>query len=160
MKLSRLASGIAHALLGILVAAALALLVLRAAGVEVYTVLSGSMEPELHTGSLCLVQTTVPYDRIEAGDVIAFRQPSGLPVTHRVLRRTPEGLETKGDANDVSDGITTTAANYMGKTIGAIPCAGYAVEFLHTARGRGFCLVAVAALLIVCEWKPEREELL
>ena len=30
---------------------------------------------------------------------------------------TPEGLETQGDSNNISDGISTTGANFVGKVL-------------------------------------------
>ena len=43
----------------------------RTAGYQMYTVISGSMEPEIPTGGLVSVKTTAPSG-IENGDVIAF----------------------------------------------------------------------------------------
>lgn len=131
--------------------------VLRLTGVRLYVVLSGSMEPGIGAGSLCVVRTDIPYREIAAGDVVAFGRPSGFPVTHRVLRRTEKGLETKGDANDVSDGITTTEENYIGKTIGAIPYAGYAVEFLRTGPGKA-CVLVGFGMLIFAEAHRDRRK--
>ncbi len=101
-----------------------------ACGIRSYIVMSGSMEPKLQTGSVCFVDTRFPYEEIQRGDVIAFRHGSGM-VTHRVVAVTEEGLETKGDANDLSDGITTTDDNFHGKTVLSIPYVGYALHVLR-----------------------------
>ena len=57
----------------------------RLVGFDVYTVLSGSMEPTYHTGSLIYVRDAEPAD-IEVGDPITFVLDENLTVaTHRVI---------------------------------------------------------------------------
>ena len=97
-------------------------------GFRPYIVLSGSMEPQIHVGSICLVNTEAGYDDIHVGDIIAYEAGNGALVTHRVITITAQGMETKGDANEVSDGITTTEENFHGKTVGSIPGIGYMVK--------------------------------
>lgn len=92
--------------------------------IEPRIVLSGSMEPKIHTGSICFINKKVPYDKIKTGDIIAFKAGKNTMVTHRVISVTNAGFETKGDANKVSDGISTNKTNYRGKTILSIPYAG------------------------------------
>ena len=41
--------------------------------IEPRIVLSGSMEPKIHTGSICFINKKVPYDKIKTGDIIAFK---------------------------------------------------------------------------------------
>lgn len=91
--------------------------------IEPRIVLSGSMEPKIHTGSICFINKKVPYDKIKTGDIIAFKAGKNTMVTHRVISVTNAGFETKGDANKVSDGISTNKTNYRGKTILSIPYA-------------------------------------
>ena len=50
---------------------AVALVGVRLVGLQVFTVLSGSMEPTYHVGSLIYVKD-VDYKELEAGDVITF----------------------------------------------------------------------------------------
>ena len=108
---------------------------LLAYGIKPYIVLSGSMEPYIHTGSVNFVNTNVKYSDIKTNDVISFRIDTGNVVTHRAKSITNEGIETKGDANTVSDGITTTNKNYIGKSLFSIPKIGYAVKSLRTKKG-------------------------
>lgn len=102
-------------------------------GVRPYVVLSGSMEPQIHTGSICFINTRASYEDVEAGDVIAYEAASDMVVTHRAVRVTRTGIETKGDANDVSDGITTTKDNFKGKLVFDIPRAGYLIWGIKNA---------------------------
>jgi len=83
------------------------------------------MEPKIQTGSLCFVDTNVCYEEIKEGDIVAFQTFTGSMVTHRVVSVTENGLETKGDANKVSDGVSVTQDNFHGKTIFSIPYIGY-----------------------------------
>lgn len=102
--------------------------------IEPRIVLSGSMEPKIHTGSICFINKKVPYDKIKTGDIIAFKAGKNTMVTHRVISVTNSGFETKGDANKVSDGISTNKTNYRGKTILSIPYAGYISMYLQSTR--------------------------
>ena len=83
------------------------------------------MEPAIMTGSLCFVNTNAEYADVREGDVIAFRSAMGTVVTHRAVAVTEHGVETRGDSNRVSDGITTTEENYVGETMASLPYAGY-----------------------------------
>lgn len=116
-----------YSFLAILVAG----LILFALGIKPYITMSGSMEPEIHTGSVCFVDTKATYTEIQVGEVIAFEASTGGLVTHRVIAITNEGMETKGDSNDVTDGVSTTPANFRGKTLFSIPYVGYVIKALQ-----------------------------
>lgn len=105
-------------------------MILFLAGFRPYVVLSGSMEPEIHVGSMAVVNENITYDEIKTGDVIAFRSSNGALVTHRVVSVSTDGFETQGDANDITDGPLVTQDNYRGKTIFSVPFAGYLMFYL------------------------------
>ncbi len=121
-----------------------------------FVVLSGSMEPEIRAGSICFVNVRASYDEIEEGDIIAFRSSTGMSVTHRAVAVTEAGVETKGDANDTSDGITTTGENFIGKTTASVPYLGYGVMFLKTARGK-VLLFSVIFAAVMLMFLPARQ---
>lgn len=116
--------------------------------IEPRIVLSGSMEPKIHIGSICFINKKVPYDKIKTGDIIAFKAGKNTMVTHRVISVTNSGFETKGDANKVSDGISTNKTNYRGKTILSIPYAGYISMYLQSTRGKIILVSVIVALFI------------
>ena len=116
-----------------------------------YIVLSGSMEPSIRTGSLCVVDTGVPFEQIKSGDVIAFETGTGQLVTHRAVSFVDGAIETKGDANLVTDGFTTTVENYRGKTLFSIPVLGYVIKQLQTSRGK-IISVSVFLFLLLLSW--------
>ena len=93
-------------LLIIIVAVYLPITVPRAFGYEIYTVISGSMEPAIPTGSLVYVKYIQP-EEIQTEDVIAFygTDADGSIVTHRVVSNSAAmgNFITKGDANSDND---------------------------------------------------------
>ena len=140
-----LVNGISNVLITIVLVCLLFMAVCGLSKWTPYIVLSGSMEPSIRTGSLCVVDTGYPFGQVQTGDVIAFETGTGQLVTHRVVSALDGYLETKGDANQVSDGFTTDEGNYRGRTIFSIPWLGYAVDFLQTARGKIISTSVVAA---------------
>lgn len=124
-------------------------IILFAVGIEPYVVETGSMEPAIQRGSLSFINKHVDYSKINENDVIAFSISSGKKVTHRVIKKTDEGLETKGDSNNVSDGVSTTQDNYFGKNIFSIPKLGYFVMLIQTARGKIILGTAIIVLLLI-----------
>lgn len=115
-------------------------------GLRPYIVESGSMEPFLPVGSVCVVNRRADFQDIAPGDIVAFRRGGRVKVIHRVLAVTEQGLETKGDANFVSDGVSTTIGNYEGKYLFHIPELGKFIRWTQTSRGFVMCL---AGLLVV-----------
>lgn len=129
-------------LLGILLAAAAPF----AAGIRMAYVKSGSMEPEIHVGSICLMDTNVRKQEIQKGDVIVFSvgKEQAL-VTHRVADITEKGFRTKGDGNDRKDPWLVSPDDLKGKVLGAIPYLGYVAAFLQS--GQGIFLLSGAGIL-------------
>ena len=104
--------------------------------IKPYVVLSGSMEPTIKTGSICFINRNVKYDSIEVGDIIAYKLNNGTLVTHRVVSKNPNGLNTKGDNNKDVDGLITTKNNYVGKNAFWIPVIGYVFKAFQTTNGK------------------------
>lgn len=123
---------IINVLCSMIILTVFSIVILFLLGVRPYIVLSGSMEPAVHVGSLCFVNTRAAYEDIREEDIIVYETANGTMVAHRAISVSDIGIETKGDANKVSDGITTTQGNFRGKTIFSIPGIGYAIEFLKS----------------------------
>lgn len=78
-------------------------------------ILSGSMEPELKTGTVTLVRKTKD---IKQGDVIFFFTEEGTPVIHRFHATDENGnIITKGDANKKEDLKPVCLKNVEGKVV-------------------------------------------
>ena len=73
----------------LIVILAILLVGVRLAGFRVFTVLSGSMEPTYHVGSLIYVKD-VDYRQLEAGDVITFMLDENTVATHRIIQVVPD----------------------------------------------------------------------
>ena len=119
-------------LLGMLLAAAAPF----AAGIRMAYVKSGSMEPEIHVGSICLMDTNVI--------VFSVGKEQAL-VTQRVADITEKGFRTKGDGNDRKDPWLVSPDDLKGKVLGAIPYLGYVAAFLQS--GQGIFLLSGAGIL-------------
>ncbi len=117
------------------------------AGFKSYRVLSASMEPEYHVGSLVYVKHA-DENAINIGDVITFHINENTLVTHRVVERdaTRNGFITKGDANEVNDGGLVNYDNIVGKVVFSLPLLGYVSSFVSSIYGK--CVVIVMLLII------------
>ncbi len=104
---------------------------------KTYAVISGSMEPTLHVGSLAYVRSSLP-EEIEEGDIITFliSQDSSLVATHRVvsINLNDSYFITKGDANESED-APIQFNKLIGRTLFSIPYLGYLTVFLKTKQG-------------------------
>ena len=70
----------------LLIVLALIILLTFISGIRMCAVVSGSMEPNIPTWSLCFVNTRISYDDIQVGDVVVYKRRSdGLRIIHRVI---------------------------------------------------------------------------
>lgn len=110
-----------------------------------------SMEPNIPTYSVCLVSTRVSYDDLKVGDVIVYeRERDNKHIIHRVIEITPDGIVTKGDANQSDDGISVTADNLYARYIGHIPYLAHFYNLVHSKYGR-FIVPGLLCLLFVLD---------
>lgn len=137
----------------ILIVFALVVLISNYLGFKLYVVRSGSMEPNIHTGSLAIVYEKADFYEMEVDDVVAFKLVNGELVTHRITEITKiDGIThfmTKGDANEVSDGYTTNIQNFYGETIWSIPGVGYIADWASSTTGLIILIGSALILLIV-----------
>ena len=154
-------------LLIIIVATYLPITIPRAFGYEIYTVISGSMEPAIPTGSLVYVKYIQP-EEIQTEDVIAFygTDADGSIVTHRVVSNSAAmgNFITKGDANSDNDMKPIPYANYIGKVQLSVPKLGGIFQTITGTNGK-IAAVSMIGLAIVLEilaavlqGKREKEE--
>ncbi len=146
-----LLSAISTLLVITVVALAILLVGVRLVGLTPYTVLSGSMEPTYHVGSLIYVRQ-IDEEDIEVGTPITFRVSDGaLVATHRVHEIIAEDGErlyiTKGDANDVTD-PPLKYGNVVGSPVFSIPFLGYFSTWLQSGAGV-IAGIALAAMLLL-----------
>ncbi|WP_185972588.1 signal peptidase I [Georgenia yuyongxinii] len=141
----------------VVVLASLMVLVPRVTGWVPLTILTGSMEPTIPTGSQVVVQTIdgeADASKLNVGDVVTFMPYPDDPklVTHRIVSRTLSSdggisFETQGDANNAADSWTLTATQLRGVVQYHVPYAGYLATALDGNQKQTGVGVAAAALL-------------
>lgn len=148
-------NGVTTLLVAIVVLLAFLLVGMRVVGFEVFTVLSGSMEPAYHVGSLIYVKETDPRD-LQPGDAITFMANETTVVTHRIAGVVPDEADpnvlwfrTKGDANNSEDAALVHYRNVIGKAVFSIPYLGYVSSYIQNPPGLYVALGCGAVLLVI-----------
>lgn len=116
-------------------------------GYQIYTVISGSMEPDIPLGSLVYVHEIDPAAVVE-GDVIAYYGgTNGSIITHRVVynQTVAKNFITKGDANDIEDMVPVEYDRLLGIVVKTIPKLGQLMTMFTETRGK----LLAAGLLVV-----------
>ncbi len=129
----------------------------RLAGLGVYVVTSGSMEPKLPVGSMIYVHDTTPTE-IAVGDAITFRMAnSDIIATHQVYEidtqnnqfRT-QGINNIGvDGEIIQDAEPVEFDSYIGKVMYCIPYLGYVNMFCTKPAGYFFIMAGVILVVLV-----------
>lgn len=125
-------------------------------GYEMMTVLSGSMEPGIKTGSIIAVKPDFDSSTLQKGDVITFKaadNPNTF-ITHRIIEinNGKESVQyiTKGDNNDTKDGSPVIAENIVGVYSGfTLPFVGQLLAFIQSAKGAIFLMIVPGVLMIL-----------
>ena len=144
-----------------LILACLPLTVPRLFGYHIYSVVSGSMEPAIPTGSLVYIGEVEPAEVAE-GEVIAFygARDSASIITHRVgENRVVTGeFVTRGDANQTKDMNPVPYENVIGKVVRSVPGAGVMAEMFTSREGKILAggVIAAAVLLQIVAALVER----
>ncbi len=128
---------------------------IRLFGVDVYTVLSPSMEPEYMTGSLLYVKEVDP-STLAVNDVITFQLTDSITATHRIIEIVNDEedasvklFRTKGDANTLADELPVSYDRIVGKPIFSIPYLGYAASYIQQPPGSYIALAIGAAIVFL-----------
>lgn len=116
--------------------------------INLFVVLTESMEPALSAGSLVYVRKAQAYSR---GDIVTFKNSDGQVVTHRVIDDSLNSYLTKGDANIASDDEVITQNNIIGKSYFAVPFVGGAILFLKSLQG--FLLLTFLPLVLLISYE-------
>ncbi|WP_058308465.1 signal peptidase I SipW [Gracilibacillus massiliensis] len=120
-------------------------------GYQLKTVLSGSMEPEIQTGSIIAIKTGGDMRRFDEGNIITFWSKDNILITHRIFEVSGDGKQylTKGDNNDGPDIEPVLSQNIVGQYTGYnLPFIGYITNFTHTKQGVVLLIIPGVSLLI------------
>lgn len=152
-------------LLGILILVALVFLVSFLPiknNYKLFTVMSGSMEPKIKTGSIIFAQPSGSYT---VGDVITFHSDNASgkkdTTTHRIADETTKDgqtiFTTRGDANNGADSQTVQKDQIVGKYVFSIPYLGYLLAYIKTLPGL-IVIIVIAAIIVYEEMKKIHRE--
>lgn len=128
----------------------------RLVGLQVFNVISGSMEPTYSVGDLIYVKEVDP-DSVQVGDVITFVLNEDLVVaTHRVVAIDSENRQftTKGDANETEDAAPVHFNNLVGVPVFAIPLLGYVSAYIQSPPGM-YVAIGFGVLLLAAVFLPD-----
>ena len=151
---------ISSVLVALVVLVAVALVGVRLVGLKTYVVVSGSMEPTYHTGSLLYVKSVDPKE-LQVGDPITFMVSEDTVATHRIIEILPDEedssvlrFRTQGDANDSPDGTPVHYKNIIGKPVFSIPYLGYFANFVQNPPGL-YLAIGFAVVLVLLVFLPD-----
>ena len=163
--MKKILKGIYYLVFSVIIFVALILVISAlpiAGNIKTLTVLSGSMEPAIHTGSVVVIK---PVSNYEVGDVVTFSLNSNqIPTTHRITEiRVASGemvYKTKGDANNSEDSREVFQKEVSGKVYFSIPYLGYLVDFVQKPFGLMLVVVIFSLIVISGEIKKIVKEVL
>lgn len=119
------------------------------AALKVYVVVSESMAPSLEVGDVIFTWHVSPK-HIHVNDIVTYKE-SNLSITHRVYAKQEEGLITKGDANNVTDGLIKYE-QVVGKVIIVLPKIGYLFQYF-TAKQIGRFILVLGCIYVLILYK-------
>ena len=144
------------ALVAVVVLLAVLLAGTRLIGLTPYTVLSGSMEPTYHVGSVIYVKDVDPTE-LKVGDPLTFRLEGGTDAPPRIIEIVGSGdslsFRTQGDANKNPDGLSPASA-VIGKPLFSIPYLGFVSHFLQRPQGI-ICVIGCTAAVLLLSYLVE-----
>lgn len=153
--IKKILKSISTVLVLVILVLAMLMVGVRIFGVKIYTVLSGSMEPEIHTGSLIYV-TDVEPSELEKGDIITYQISNNMTATHRIVEVVLDECDseniqfrTKGDANDTEDPELVSCDAVVGTPIFTIPYLGYLAVYVQQPSGMYLAIAISTAVLLV-----------
>ena len=158
--LKKVWNAVTTVLVALVVVLALLLVGARLVGMQAFTVLSGSMEPTYHVGSLIYVRKA-DYRQLEPGDVITFLLSEDTLATHRIVAVVPDEedpetlrFRTKGDANATEDGSLVHYKNVVGTPVFTIPYLGYVASYIQNPPGT-YVAINCGAILLLLLFLPD-----
>jgi hypothetical protein len=100
----------------------------------------------------------VDLDSVEVGDVLVYRSPANTLVLHRLVDKSASvdtsslPVTMQGDANSMSQDVTLSSINFIGREAFTIPRLGMMVKHILSNNAIWF-IVAVFVLLAAVPWE-------
>lgn len=155
-KVKKLWDAVTTVLVVLVVVFAVFLMGSRLVGLQVFHVVSPSMEPHYSKGDLIYVKSVDP-DSVKVGDPITYVLNEDLAVaTHRVVAIDSANRQftTKGDANKTEDAVPVHFNNLIGVPVFAIPLLGYVSSFIQQPPGM-YLAIGLGVLLLAAVFLPD-----
>ena len=141
---------------------ALLLVGVRLFGYQVFTVLSGSMEPTYHVGSLVYFDKDPEQQKsLKVGDPVTYMAGEKTVVTHRITavvvdEEDPSVIRyaTKGDNNATGDQSLLHYKNVIGKPVFSIPYLGYVADYVQNPPGL-YVAIALGVVVVLLAFLPD-----
>ncbi len=148
---------LSRALLGVVLGLMIWALLPVAIGWTPRVIMSGSMEPRIHTGDVVVTRTISPA-QISEGQVLTTEDPDkpGKTRTHRFVEWDEQGrLVTQGDANPEPDSTHVTPEAVLGVGVIRVPYVGLPQHWIAERRAGalGLTLAALSGLVLAA-WAP------
>ena len=131
-----------------------------------YVVASESMVPRLNVGDFVVVSHNIPFDDLNEGDIIVFKEPvpdgeEADAIVHRVLTDPEDNLVivTRGDANSGSiPGIDFPIyeSNYVGKVVMDIPKLGLVTKAISPPVN--YIIIAIILVILFFLFKKGKDK--
>lgn len=114
-------------------------------------ILSGSMEPYMMTNGIAFTKEVNDISELKLGDVVTFHinndEGDTIYITHRIIAIDQDKIYTKGDNNNVGDGLPITMENVEAKVIAVFNQSAWLVAKWQTTAGK-LLIISVAISLI------------
>ncbi|MDD3171361.1 MAG: signal peptidase I [Bacilli bacterium] len=139
-----------YTIAGILILAIIAHFTLYLLGYKALVVVSGSMEPEIKTGSVIYIKTFEKneiYDNIIVGDYITFVNNEGHNVTHEVIYINSEldQIQTQGIRDGAAPDEIISADDFVGKFVFTISYLGFVISVISS---KTFIIAFISVIVI------------
>ena len=145
-------SALGTILLIVVILACIPLTVPRLMGYQIYSVVTGSMEPEIPIGSMVYVKSIVPKE-LKEKDVVAFYggRDTNAIITHRVVYNDliSGQIITKGDANKTTDMNPVSYSNVIGIVEYTLPKVGALAQAFTSTQGKIAAASVVGAAVLL-----------
>ena len=149
---AKILSTVAAVLMIGVILVALPLTIPKLFGIQIYNLLTPSMEPAIPVGSAVYVASCLPEELVP-GEIIAYDpgEKSDVVQTHRIVKNeTPlQQLITKGDANAETDAAPVPYDRVVGKVVFSVPILGTLSQALHSVGGITVCIAIFAMAFIL-----------
>jgi len=127
-------------------------------GYNFYVVMSGSMEPNIKTGSIVGTKEKEEYIKGDVITVMVNNDPNNT-YTHIIVDVKEDSYVTKGDANEDNDADPAFKDSVLGSVFITIPIMVYVVNFAKQPTGFILMVIVPSVIIIALEVNNVKESI-